>query len=148
MEDNILFLIKHLSLSLKQYGREQMKELGLSLAQSQALGYLLSQKGRTVYATELHEKFRISKSAISATLKGLKEKGYVKMAASPKDDRKKQIVLADKAYELQARIDGNLLKQQTILCRGIPQQRLQIMEDGLHAMIENLQTESERRNAV
>ena len=40
--------------------------------------------GDIVYATELHEKFGISKSAISSTLKGLKKKGYVETATNPR----------------------------------------------------------------
>lgn len=145
MENTILLLLKQLNLCLEQYGRDHMKNLDISPSQSLALDYLFSQKSHAVYATELHEKFGISKSAISATLKGLKQKGYLKMVINPEDDRKKQIVLTSKAYEIKKQIDAGLLEQQARLCRQIPEQHLEILENALQIMIHNIKQEPVRR---
>lgn len=145
MENTIILLLKQLNLCLEQYGREHMKNLDISPSQSLALDYLFSQKGHAVYATELHEKFGISKSAISATLKGLKQKGYLKMAINPEDDRKKQIILTSKAYEIKKQIDAGLLEQQARLCRQISEQHLKILESALQIMIHNIKQEPVRR---
>ena len=146
MNRNIVLLLKQLNLFLEQYRREQMKNLDISPSQSLVLDYLLSRKGRTVYATELHEKFGISKAAISATLKSLRQKGYVKMVVNPKDDRKKQIILMSKAYKIEQYIDASLMEQQAYLCREIPKQHLEILESGLNTMIRNMKREPIRRN--
>ena len=148
MEDNIILLLKQLHLSLEQYGREQMKGLDLSPAQSLALGYLFSRKGHTVYATELHGTFGISKSAISSTLKGLKKNGYIETTVNPKDDRKKQIILTDKALMIEAQIHTRMQEQQSRLCRNIPQPHLEIMENGLHTMLANLKEEHQGRDSI
>ncbi len=146
MEIQIILLLKQLSLSLEQYGREQLKSLGISPTQGIALDYLLSQQGRTRYASQLHHDFGISKPAISATLKGLKKKGYVETAVNPEDDRKKQILLTPKAREIEKKINENLLEQQAQLCRGIPEQQLVIFSDVLRAMIRNVKREPVRRD--
>ena len=141
MEDNLILLLKQLNISLDQYSRSQMKRLphaDLSPSQGFVLDYLFSQRGGIVYATDLHEKFRISKAAISSILKDLKQKGYLEMAANPEDDRKKQLLLTPKAYAVHEEIDAFLLAQQRQLCRGIPPQHLAVIAAGLRTMIANV----------
>lgn len=144
MEGNILLLLRQLNISLEQYGREQMKNLKLSPSQRLTLDYLLSRKGDTVYATDLHRQFGISKSAISATLKGLKKQGYLDMLINPEDDRKKQIVLTSKAYAAEQQINAGVEEQQNRLCREIPREHLKILEEGLQTMIRNMKKEPRR----
>lgn len=145
MDQNIILLLKQLNLSLEQYGRNQMKNLDISPSQSLVLEYLFFRNGDIVYATELHEKLGISKSAISSTLKGLKKKGYVETATNPEDDRMKQIFLTPKAFAMKERIESGLQEEQRHLCREIPSQHLEIMKKGLNTMIHNLRQESARR---
>lgn len=146
MESNIVLLLRQIDVFLEQYGRGQMKSLDLSPSQGLALAYLLSRKGQTVFATELHEKFGLSKPAISATLKGLKQKGYLDMRATPADDRKKQILLTAKAYAMEKQINECLREQQNLLCENIPREQLEILKKGLHTMLENMKRETIRRN--
>ena len=141
MQRNLIWTLKQLNLSLDQYGRKQMKEMGVSPAQGGALCYLLSQKDKIVYATDLHTALGISKSSISATLKALKQKGYLQMVDNPSDDRKKQIVLTDKAYEMEKRIYSSFLEQQKHLCRTIPEQNLAQLENDLNVMLYNIKKE-------
>lgn len=141
MECNILLLLKQLSLSLDQYGRNQMKRLSLSPSQSLALIFLFSRDGHKVYAVDFHESFGISKSAVSSAIKELRKKGYVKTAANPQDDRMKQIFLTQKAFAVKEQIEKELQEEQNRLCGEIPRQSLEIMEKALHTMISNLRQE-------
>lgn len=148
MECNILLLLKQLSLALEVYGREQLKWLELSPSQVMALHYLLSRKGHSVCATELHETFGVSKPAVSAILKGLRQKGYLKLQLSPQDDRKKQIILTQKAYQMEPQIAASLAQQQERVCRRVPEQQRKALESGLLTMIENLkETQGGNRHA-
>ena len=89
MQRNLMWTLKQLHLSLEQYGKAQMKELDLSLTQGIVLHYLLAHEDQAIYAVDLHATLGISKSSVSSTLKSLKQKGYLRMAENPKDDRKK-----------------------------------------------------------
>lgn len=77
MQRNLMWTLKQLSLSLEQYGREQLEALGISPTEGVTLHVLLSRKDPMVYAVNLHEALGLSKSAVSATLKALKQKGYL-----------------------------------------------------------------------
>lgn len=142
MQGNLMWTLKQLHLYLEQYGRLQMKAIDISPAQGIVLQYLLSQKSQAMYAVDLHAALGISKSTISSTLRGLKQKGYLIMTENPADDRKKQIVLTDKAFDMKKTIDASLQEQQKQLCKAISPQRLKWLEDDLTIMLTNIRNES------
>lgn len=142
MQGNLMWTLKQLHLSLEQYGRLQMKAIDISPTQGIVLQYLLSQKSQAMYAVDLHAALGISKSTVSSTLRGLKQKGYLIMTENPADDRKKQIVLTDKAFDMKKTIDVSLQEQQKQLCKAISPQRLKWLEDDLTIMLTNIRNES------
>ena len=146
MTGQIVGLLRQLNQSLEHEGREQMKRLDISPSQGLILHYLLSQKGRTVFSAELHRQFCMSKSALSTALKGLKQRGYLVMTTVPGDDRKKGIMLTDRAQEAEKQIREGLDLQQERLCRNIPEPRLKVLEGILHDMIRNMNTQESGRN--
>ena len=142
MQENLMWTLKQLHLTLEQYGRTTMKDLDLSPTQSAVLHYLLAQKGQVVYAVDLHEILGISKSSVSSALKSLKQKGYLTTAGDPVDDRKKRIALTQKAMDMEQTIEASLLEQQKRLCREISPQRLERLQDDLMIMLGNIRNES------
>ena len=142
MKQNLLWTLKQLHLALEQYGRAQMEQLDLSPTQGAVLHHLLSQPGQAAYAVELHTVLGLSKSSISAALKSLKQKGYVRLTENPADDRKKRIVLTRRAYEAQREIDASLARQQDRLCQSIPREHLPWLEQDLARMLRNVQSQS------
>lgn len=140
-ERNTILILKQLSNSLDQYGREEMKHQDLTPSQSFILNYLLSQKGRELYATNIHMELGISKAAVSSLLKALRRNGYLRMESDPEDDRRKQITLSEKAYEVEKRIRESLKERQACLCRNISEQNLDMLETCLKRMIANIKPE-------
>lgn len=138
MREKIMWKLKQLHISLEQYGRLQMKEMELSPTQGIVLQYLLSSRQEPIYSVDLHEALGISKSTISATLTVLREKGYVQLEDNPEDDRKKQILLTDKAVAMGEKLDASLQWQERQLCRGISSQCLKNLEDDLTMMLANV----------
>ena len=107
------------------------------------LQYLLGHRNRKVYGVELHETLGLSKSSVSATLKALRQKGYLRMREDPKDDRKKQILLTEQADRAGLLLQECLLSQQERLCGGIPEQRLAELAEDLDRMLRNVKQEME-----
>ena len=64
------------------------------------------------------------------------------MKADVKDDRKRKIVLTERAYKAQERIEKSLKKRMTCIYRGISEQELEILESLLERMIFNLKQEA------
>ena len=143
MQKNLMWTLKQLHLSLEQYGKIQLQDMDLSPTQGILLHYLLTHKGQDIYGVDLHTTLGISKSSVSYTLKALKQKGYLRMKENPLDDRKKQIVLTEKAYNAEQLIHTSLLAQQKRLCQEIPKQRLEWLEEDLDQMLSNLKKETE-----
>ena len=67
---------------------------------------------------------------------------------NPMDDRKKQIVLTEKAYNAEQVIHSRLLIQQKHLCQEIPEQRLRWLEKDLNQMLCNLKKEMEQEATI
>lgn len=143
MQRNLMWTLKRLHLALEQYGKIQMQDMDLTPTQSIMLYYLLMHKGQDIYGVDLHTTLGISKSSVSSTLKALKQKGYLRMKENPLDDRKKQIVLTEKACDTEKVIHSKLLAQQKRLCQEIPKQRIQWLEEDLNQMLCNLEKEIE-----
>lgn len=143
MEDNILLLIKQVSVAMEQDGRAQFRSLDLSLTQGYVMDYLLSQKEELPCATELCGLFGLSKSTLSSLLNDLKDKGYLEMPLDPWDDRKKQIVLTDKARNARENIRQVFSQQLKTFCQGIDPQDLERVGQLLRTMRKNLQKQSQ-----
>lgn len=137
-EGNIVRLIKLINNCMNQYGKETMKDWDITPPQILMLYYLLNQQEEESYATDIHMKFNISKATISATLKKLRQNGYLKLMTDPADDRRKHIVLTDKAYRCHAHIEESLQQSQARLFRGVSQEDLDIMEKNLAIMAANI----------
>ena len=145
MREKIMWKLKQLHISLEQYGRLQMKEMELSPTQGIVLQYLLSAVQEPIYAVDLHETLGVSKSAISATLTALREKGYVQLEGNPEDDRKKRIVLTEKADGIRKILGEALRKREESICRGIPAESVESTRKCLLLMRANMKKECGRR---
>lgn len=143
-EGQIVGLLKRLNHLLDGYGRNLAGQRGISQSQCVMLWYLLDQRGRTVCATDIHLVFEISKASISTVLKGLKKEGYLNLVSVPGDDRKKQIVLTEKAYEAEKAIREGMGAIQEHLFLGIGEAELQVVERSLARMIENLKSKDHK----
>ena len=134
----LIRLLKQLNIALERYGREKLDHRDLSMAQHLMLEYLLSQQENRIYSTHLHEIMGISKAAISSTLKSLYKKGYITFLREEHDERKKRIILTDKAKEMAAMIEKEIQEGEKRLCQGISEERLENARECLQLMIENV----------
>lgn len=146
MKQDLIWTLKQLNLALEQYGRTQMEQLELTPTQGVMLHYLFSQGEQPRCEVDLYQALGISKSSVSATLKALRQKGYLELVEIPADTRKKQIVLTHKAYEAEEKLTACLLSQQRQLCAGLSKQQLQELEGNLQTMLSNLKTAYQENN--
>ncbi len=140
-ENTIIEQLKLLN-HLMEYGRKDVVK-GEQLTQSQCyiLRYLFMKGEKELCATDIHMVLGISKASISTLLKGLKQEGYLTMISDPEDDRKKQIRLTKKAYEMEERIDYGFAQMQEMMLKGISQNDRMVLERCLKQMSKNLKEE-------
>ena len=97
-DDRLISLLKQANIFLDQYEREALRGSEITPAQSHMLNYLLKFPEQTYSATDIRLDTGVSKAAISSSLKGLKQKGYITIRQVPEDERKKEILLTRKPW--------------------------------------------------
>lgn len=145
-DDRLISLLKQANIFLDQYEREALRGSEITPAQSHMLNYLLKFPEQTYSATDIRLDTGVSKAAISSSLKGLKQKGYITIRQVPEDERKKEILLTPKALDIRRRVDEHMRRREC-LCRGISREELETMEDGLEKIVDNMKQEHIRRNS-
>lgn len=139
--------LRQINVFLELMCREQIAQNGLTTSQNFCLAYLLRRgDDDSICPTELCRASGVSRPAVSALLKELKKKGYLEMTADPGDDRKKHILLTEKAREYEQKMQENIKRTRDCLCRDIPEEDILVTERCLGIMIKNLKNETKRRN--
>lgn len=141
-EHNLLLMFKQLSISLEQYQKSNMQSLDLSPAQALILSYLLTRKDRLPVAANLQEDLGISRATISMHLKKLRQLGYIQTEVVSADNRKKEIILTQKAYNIEEELKSLQTQQEECLGRGIPEKYMDKLEENLQTMLSNIRDEN------
>ena len=141
-EHNLLLMFKQLSISLEQYQKSNMQSLDLSPAQALILSYLLTRKESLPVAANMHEELGISRATISLHLKKLRQLGYIQTEVVSADNRKKEIILTQKAYNIEEELKSLRTQQEECLRRGIPEKYMDKLEENLQTMLSNIRDEN------
>ncbi len=139
--DEITWLIKEVHISMEQYGRAAMKTQEITFAEASVLLCLLEHSTDNFCSRDIYGVFGVSKATVSAVLKNLRKKGYLEMTALPEDERRKRIILTDKAYRAREQIQASLEHRRALMCRGIPEEKLAVTKECLKKMLSNLKQE-------
>lgn len=110
----------------------------LSLIQSMVLVMLSCKSKDRIGAKELQEIFILSKATISETLSVLEAKGYVAVAQSETDKRRKDIVLTPKARATVKTILKMFSRIEAELIMGIDEEDVRTFKEVLGKMGENM----------
>ncbi len=138
-EHKLLLIVKQLSISLEQYQKVNMQSLDLSPAQALILSYLLARKDSLPLAANMQESLGISRATISMHLKKLRQLGYIQTETVSADNRKKEIILTQKAYDIEEKLKALQARQEKCLGRGISERYMDKLEKNLQTMLSNIQ---------
>ncbi len=133
-----LRLLKKLNLGIESSVNMMMASEGITAAQCDVLAYLLDHRKTRIYATELHRNLGISRAAVSALLKKLKNKGFLVFQSDPADERQKQILLTDEALRCRAVMDHCLERTCMNLYQGFTLEETEVLRALLQKMCGNL----------
>lgn len=136
IEYKIGCLLRQLNTFLIQYGTEG----DITPSQGALLNILLNEDGERTCSSDICAGSGLSRASVSEMLKNLRNKGYLEMKPVPEDERKKEIILTEKAYAIREDVQQELEKQGKCMCRGISEQELEQLEDILQRMICNFRS--------
>ncbi len=144
-DGDILRLVKKLGSSLREYENCRRFADDITPAQSFFLEYLLAQQQEEYFASQIYQEAGLSKATVSSILKGLKKEGYLTMEEVSEDERKKRIRLTPKAYGLSEPLKNHRAQITQVLCAGIGEGEMEIIQRGLERMSMNIKTDRSRR---
>lgn len=149
LDGNILLMLRQVDICLSLYGNGKLEEMEITPAQALMLYEMFSiEENQSLYATDLCVRIGFSRSTVSSTLKQLRKKGFVRMSMDAKDNRKKPIVLTEKACEKEAAVKQYMDDLTRCLCRGIPRHDLDCMKQTLKIFLANVQQETIGRDNI
>lgn len=142
--ESLLLTLRQINICLNFYDGEAVSANDMTFAQLFLLNEIFAMDSASVCSAALCERIGFTKSSISRTLKELRKNGYIRMRTDRKDNRKKHIILTEKAYSAQSDISSYLDTLNDCLLKQIPPKSLTETQDTLQRILENLQ-ETNRR---
>lgn len=144
MDDNVLRLLKKLSLMVSVREDQIFAENDLTAAQSDVLMILLDQEGKKeIFSGDIHRELGISKAAVSMLLKKLRQKGYIDLQSTTGDDRMKQILLTPRARQVKEELDKKMDLFQKYLYQGFSGSEYEQLGQLVSRMLANLKSDEE-----
>lgn len=98
---------------------QYFEDLNLTASQGEVLLYLYQSVPDTVQTCELLQVFSITPASLSATLNGLKEKGYIFYTRVQADNRRKAISLTPKAMYVQPQLEKKMKSFEDLIYQQI-----------------------------
>ena len=139
--DTVVMLLRQINSALPADNRVLPERISaLSLSQIYLLDelYTMTQKrAEPMSLSTLARESGFSKATICATLKGLRKSGYVKMEMDHVDNRRKDIILTERAREVEPDIRQYIAEFNHAICKGISEQELQSFEKALRTVLQN-----------
>lgn len=150
-EEALLFKTKRIAIGIECEMNRQLKQYHLTAVQAFLIVHLYRSHSEGTFVTTLHREFGVSKATISGLIKKLKEKGYLKIVASQKDERHRRIVttekLASEAITLQKMIRH--LEEQIFGVLSIEEQNtLQKLQEKILLQIVKIEEDKQYENNI
>ena len=142
--ENILCVLRQINACLGLYESEKLAKSGMTFAQVFLLNEILAMEPPKIFSHELCKRVGLAKSSVSRTLKELKKNGYINMRVDKADNRKKHIVLTEKAMEVQEDVKAYVDDLNHCLFQKIPQRGQREIEASLRTILGNIQQETDR----
>ena len=129
---------RQIGIQLELQANRIMAGRELTGAQGRMLLYILDHSETGTSLTQIHNAFGYSKAALSAILKRLREKGYVRAEPCARDDRRKLLFVTEKGRQAKAFLDQAFSEACDQLYQGFSQSELMELDRMQQKMLGNL----------
>ena len=138
--------INIVSHKIKKRVNAAMQSLGLTTMQSHVMHYILEKSvARPIYQKDVESAFGLSRSTATGILQMMEKSGLIRRESVERDARLKRLVPTEKAACLDAKMKENFIQMERSLAQGIPDDRLDIVQETLKTMSENLDGQLQER---
>ena len=132
---------RQIGIQLELQANRVMARRDLTGAQGRILLYILEHSETGTSLTQIHDAFGYSKAALSAILKRLREKGYVRVEPCTQDDRRKLLFVTEKGGQVKSFLDQAFRESCDQLYQGFSEMELTQLDRFQQRMLRNLARE-------
>lgn len=141
------FELRELKIVMNRYTDGRRAKLGyddISFAQGGIVHYLHRNRDHPVYQREIEKAFDLRRSTVTGLLQGLEKNGYIERLSVPDDGRLKQIVMTDKALNMEKDMQRMFDAGEEVFFRGFSEEEKKQLFDALERIRENIREEEKR----
>lgn len=110
----------------------------MSGSQGRALHFLLAQQDEDVFQKDIEDEFSLRPSTATELLKSMEREGLIRRIPLPRDARRKQIVVTDKALAYRAAVMADIQGLEDELTRGVDGDDLEVFFRVIEQMLDNM----------
>ena len=145
MENRFMFELHQFMHSIKNYGEKMIKMHYPSITPSQLviIKYLIDNKEKEIVQKDIEKRMNLGKSTVSSILDTMEKNELIVRISSSSDGRKKIIQANFNKLPNKEMIHQSSHMIETVLCKDIPKEKLQVFNEVLHQMNENIQKEGD-----
>ncbi len=137
-ERRIGILLKRVNNIYKRNFNNKIAEINLTTAQCDVLGFLRAKEGQEVNPIDLEKNLNLTRPTVTGLLKRLEEKGFIRLEASCRDHRYKQILLTEKADRHHQEMLSNLREVEEQLYKDISEEEKEVLISILNKILRNM----------
>ena len=137
--DSVGLLIKKIHDATGAIANTELKELNLTISQSQVLYFLHQVKGQSVSVREIEKEFCIKHTTALGIVNRLQRKGFIQSHGSPSDKRVRIIEITREGETIHQAISQKFSAMETVSLQGIAQNELKSLKKMLATIHSNLE---------
>ena len=132
------FLFKQINTVYEKDINNQLKGIGITSSQCEVLDYLFHCDKEEVNQRDIEKALNLKNPTVTGLLQRLDEKGYVLIVPNAKDQRKKNVYLTEKAYDIQRRMEADRRRIDQNLTLGMTRREVQALQKMLNRVLYNV----------
>ena len=133
------FLFKQINTIYEKEFNNRLKKLGITASQCAVLDYLFNSSEEEITQKDIEKALNLKNPTVTGLLKRLDEKGFVLVVPSNKDKRCKNVLLTEKAYDIQRRMEMDRKKIDKMLTLGMTKKEVASLEKMLKRVLYNVE---------
>lgn len=131
------YLIKSINDKLKVKADGDLKEFDLTLTQSRVFGFL-SENGNQATQKEIEMFLEVSHPTVVGVVSRMEQKGYVTSWMDENDKRNKNVMLTEKAKNVEADMERRVVTMEQQLVESLSEKDVQRLKEMLRVVYKNL----------
>ena len=133
------FIVKQIANIYEKDFNEKLKRIGITSSQCAVLYHLLQSTKSEVNQRDIEKALNLRNPTVTGILKRMEKKGLVLIVQNSADQRKKNVHLTEKAYDIQKRMEAERRNSERKLVIGMSRKEKEVLHRMLSKVLYNIE---------